>query len=94
MGSKIEMGPVFRKALNRFESEAEFARQVGVKDRRNVREWKVQFGYIPLRWALAVAQATGIPVIEIVNETTKMMNRRTIEREVLKERLTEGGADA
>lgn len=78
------MGPVFKRALGKFDSEAEFARQVGLKDRRNAREWKVQFGYIPLRWALAVAQATGIPVIEIVNESTRMMNRRTIERETLR----------
>lgn len=92
------MGPVLKKALGKFESDAEFARQVGLKDRRNVREWKVQFGYIPLRWALAVSTATGIPVIEIVNESTRMMNRKTMERELLRaaeaagpEPVSEGG---
>lgn len=89
---KCKPGPVFKRVLACFDSEAEFARQVGLKDRRNVREWKVQFGYIPLRWAVTAAMATGgkVTAVEIVNETAKIMERRRIQRETIAKMTQEG----
>lgn len=92
-------GPVFARVLRCFESDAEFARQVGLADRRNVREWKHQLGYIPLRWALVAANATcgKVSPVEIVNETARLMERRAVERATLRavglERVAADGGD-
>lgn len=85
-GKSREIGPVFRKALGMFESQAEFGRQVGVKDRRNIREW-LRLGYIPMRWAMAVVRATGgrVTAVEIINETTRILERNAARREALAE---------
>ena len=80
------VGPVFRRVLACFESQAEFARQLGLADRRLVREWQAQMGYIPLRWAVQAAALTAgkVSPIEVINETNRMMDRRRIERETLR----------
>lgn len=79
---KVEMGPIFRKVLRCFDTNAEFARQIGVKDRRNVREWKHRLGYIPLKYAVLASVATEgkVTAAEIITETARMMERRAVER--------------
>lgn len=63
--------PVFRRALDCFETRSEFALQVG-QTRQVVNYW-VRIGYVPTEHALEVSRATGskVSVLELLNEANR-----------------------
>lgn len=82
MAVRAKMQPALARAIGMFDSNTEFARQIGISKQR-FHYWTKVLGYVPAEWVTAVSQATGnkVTVMELLNETTRQKVRERIARE-------------
>lgn len=76
-----KLKPVFQRALDCFDTRAEFGRQIG--ETRQVVNYWCQIGYVPPAHALKVSNATAgkVAVMELLNEANREVTRLRVLRD-------------